>query len=107
MSNKNRSARLIENIEETADLLKVLANGTRLLILDHLIDGEISVGELARIAGLSQSTLSQHLAKLRSVHLVTARRDAQNVYYSATSPRVRKIFAVLSDFYVNEIKARY
>lgn len=106
MDIKHRSSRLIENIDELTDLLKALANKTRLIILDHLINGEISVGELARIADLSQSTLSQHLGRLRSVHLVTARRDAQNVYYSISSPKVRKMLAVLSNFYVSEIKAR-
>ncbi|GLU29511.1 metalloregulator ArsR/SmtB family transcription factor [Brucella sp. NBRC 12950] len=106
MDIKHRSSRLIENIDELTDLLKALANKTRLIILDHLINGEISVGELARIADLSQSTLSQHLGRLRSVNLVTARRDAQNVYYSISSPTVRKMLAVLSKFYVSEIKAR-
>ena len=69
-----------------ARLLKLVANERRLLILCRLASaGEASVGELARIVGLSQSALSQHLAKLRRDSLVRTRRDAQTIYYSLAS----------------------
>ena len=50
---------------EASELLKALANARRLTILCQLLEGEKSVGELVRTIGLSQSALSQHLARLR------------------------------------------
>ncbi len=64
---------------EAAAFLKVLANEHRLLVLCHLVDAsEASVTALAAAVGLSQSALSQHLAKLREDGLVSFRRDSQN-----------------------------
>ncbi len=63
-------------------LLKALSNEKRLLIVCSLYQGEKSVGALEDIVGLSQSALSQHLARLRRDKLVRTRREAQTVYYS-------------------------
>lgn len=63
-------------------LLKALANEKRLAILCHLSRGEHAVGDLSERVELSQSALSQHLAKLRRDRLVETRRDAQTIYYS-------------------------
>ena len=78
---------------EAAALLKVLGHPERLLVLCHLVEGERSVGELAIIAGLNQSALSQHLGKMRLQGLVTTRRDGQTIYYSLASREVRKVLA--------------
>jgi DNA-binding transcriptional ArsR family regulator len=79
--------------------LKALANRHRLLILCELHQGELSVGALQSATGLSQSALSQHLARLREDKLVTTRRSAQTIYYSLTSEAVTKIIALLYEFY--------
>jgi DNA-binding transcriptional ArsR family regulator len=63
-------------------LLKAMANERRLIILCHLTEGEKTVGELEDLVGLSQSALSQHLARLRRDGLVKTRRQAQNIFYS-------------------------
>lgn len=68
--------------EEAAALLKALAHPARLLVLCRLVEGEASVSELQPLAGLSMSALSQHLAILREMHLVTTRRESQTIYYS-------------------------
>lgn len=74
---------------EAARLLKAMANEHRLLILCHLAEGELSVGDLNRRMDLSQSSLSQHLAVLRQMGLVETRREAQTVYYRlAAGPAV-------------------
>ena len=65
-----------ERADEASALLKVLANGQRLRILCLLVDGERSVGEINASVALSQSALSQHLARLREEGLVTTRREA-------------------------------
>ncbi len=88
-------AALEERAEEAAALLGAMANAKRLLVLCHLVDGERSVGELAEIAGISQSALSQHLGKMRLQGLVATRREAQTIYYSLASRDVRVLIETL------------
>ena len=76
-----------EHAGDAAQLLKVLANEKRLMILCLLVDAERSVGELNALLDLSQSALSQHLAVLRDDGLVLTRREAKSIVYSiATGP---------------------
>src|SRR3546814_11802513 len=70
---------MAQHANEAAALLKALAHPARLLVLCQLVEGEASVGELQPITGLSMSALSQHLAVLREMELVTTRRDRQSV----------------------------
>lgn len=63
-------------------LLKAMGNKHRLMILCHLSETEACVSALEKVVGLSQSALSQHLAKLRNENLVKTRRHAQTIYYS-------------------------
>ena len=81
--------------DEASELLKALANRHRLLIVCQLIDGEHSVGELAEFLNLRDSTVSQHLALLRKDGLVSARRDAQTIFYSIASEPARDILKTL------------
>ncbi len=83
-------------------LLKAMGNPHRLYVLYQLTNGEKSVGELEKLIGLSQSALSQHLARLRWEKLVKTRRQAQTIYYSLEGDRATRIigalFEILSDF---------
>ena len=81
--------------DRASELLKALSNRHRLLIVCQLIDGERSVGDLAGFLGLRDSTVSQHLALLRKDGLVSARRDAQTIYYSIASDPARAILTTL------------
>lgn len=93
-------ARLEERAGEAAGLLKMLANENRLLILCRLaVDGEVSVGDLVDKVSLSQSALSQHLAKLRQEGLVGTRKDAQTVYYRITDDNAGRLLQLLKDIY--------
>jgi DNA-binding transcriptional ArsR family regulator len=85
--------------DQASDLLKALSNRHRLLIICQLIDGERSVGDLAEFLGLRDSTVSQHLALLRKDGLVTARRDAQTIYYSIASEPARAVLSTLYGVY--------
>jgi DNA-binding transcriptional ArsR family regulator len=97
-------SQLTEKAAEAAGLLKSLANEKRLLILCHLISaGELTVGALVDAVGLSQSALSQHLARLRSDGLVTFRREAQTLYYRIANPSTARVIAVLRDIYCPEL----
>ncbi|MGB7280342.1 MAG: metalloregulator ArsR/SmtB family transcription factor [Pseudolabrys sp.] len=94
----------IEELErkaaEAASLLKLLANENRLLILCRLVvAGEMSVGDLADAVDLSQSALSQHLAKMRGDGLVATRREAQTVFYHIADPNAARLLALLKNIY--------
>jgi len=91
--------KLDDNADNAAALLALLANGKRLTIVEHLLDNEMSVGAIAEKVDLSQSALSQHLARLRSMNLVETRRDRQMVYYSCKSPSVRRLLETLEDIF--------
>lgn len=85
---------------EAAALLKLLANENRLLILCRLaLNGELSVGELTGAVGLSQSALSQHLARMRDEGLLATRREAQTVYYRMADPNAARLLKLLKTIY--------
>jgi DNA-binding transcriptional ArsR family regulator len=84
---------------EAARLLKLLANEQRLTVLCRLSNAELSVTELGKFVNLSQSALSQHLAKLRADGLVSTRRDAQTIYYRLADPVAERLIGVLCDVY--------
>lgn len=85
--------------EEAAGLMRALSHGARLKVLCELSGGERSVGELVLSSGLSQSALSQHLARLREEGLVATRRDAQTIYYRAADEKVLRIVKLLFELY--------
>ena len=93
------SEQLVDNADIVADFLSAIGNGKRLAIMCHLLEGELSVGEIATKVDLSQSALSQHLAKLRSMDLVETRRDRQMIYYSCNSDQVREVLLTLDGIF--------
>ena len=74
--------------DRQAELCKALANSKRLELLHLLRNGEHSVAELQRATRMAQTTVSQHLAKLRSVGLVRARHSGTHVLYTLADPRI-------------------
>ncbi|HMN83096.1 MAG TPA: metalloregulator ArsR/SmtB family transcription factor [Burkholderiaceae bacterium] len=91
---------LHEGAAKAAALLRAVGNEHRLLVLCLLIaQGEMTVGALHEHVALSQSALSQHLAKMREEGLVTFRREAQTLYYRIDDPNVVKLIATLKDIY--------
>lgn len=95
-----RATELAKNASVVADLLKAVANQSRLLVLCYLAtEGELSVTALVDRIELSQSALSQHLAKLREERLVATRREAQTIYYRIADPRVAALMTTLHDLY--------
>lgn len=94
------------NLEEMAasarrasTLLKAMGNPHRLMILCQLVKSEMCVSQLERVVGLSQSALSQHLARLRRDNLVVTRRSAQTIYYSLAGPEARAVISALYELY--------
>ncbi len=88
-----------DNVESAVTLLKALSNERRLVIVCALYAGEKSVGQLEKIVDLSQSALSQHLARLRRDGLVKTRRDAQTIYYSIDCTDTEDILKTLCQIY--------
>jgi DNA-binding transcriptional ArsR family regulator len=85
--------------EAAAELLALLANPQRLRILCALLDNERSVSSLETVVDLSQSALSQHLAKLREAKIVTTRREAQSIFYSLADTRAARVLEVLAELF--------
>ncbi len=88
-------AEMRENASQAVELLKAMSNENRLLILCHLGEKELSVSELNAFIDLSQSSLSQHLARLRQDGLVSTRRASQTIYYRVANASVGKLIALL------------
>ena len=89
-----------ESAAEAASLLHMIGNQHRLLTLCLLLEhGELTVTELLEYVPLSQSALSQHLAKMREMELVTFRRESQTLYYRIDNPAVEKIISTLKTIF--------
>lgn len=82
---------MLTSAAEAADLLKALAHDTRLMALCLLIDAERTVHELETALGTSQSSVSQHLTRLRDRGIVECRREGKNIYYRIKDQRVLEI----------------
>ena len=82
-----------------AEFLKALSHEARLMVLCQLIEGERSAGELQNGSGLSQSALSQHLARLREDGLVATRRESQTIYYRLADDRAARLLETLAELF--------
>lgn len=92
-----------QKAEGVAQVLKAIGNRRRLMVLCKLVEhGERTVGDLALDVGLSQSALSQHLAKMRDEGLVSFRRDSQTLWYRIGDPRTETLMAALYQLYCQE-----
>ncbi|MEM8555628.1 MAG: metalloregulator ArsR/SmtB family transcription factor [Pseudomonadota bacterium] len=80
--------------------LKALSHPDRLMILCHLIEGERTVTELEHLVGTRQSSVSQHLAKLRGQDIVSTRREGKAVHYSISDVRTREIMLLLHKLFL-------
>ncbi|MEH2538312.1 MULTISPECIES: ArsR/SmtB family transcription factor [unclassified Bradyrhizobium] len=97
--------KLAKQAGDAAQLLKMLANEKRLLILCFLaVRGEMTVGELVTVVNLSQSALSQHLAKLRADGLVEFRRTSQTLHYRVADTRTLRLLGVLKEIFCGDLK---
>jgi ArsR family transcriptional regulator, virulence genes transcriptional regulator len=95
----NREVKTNKSLARQTRLLSAMANEKRLHILKIISEQESGVGDLALRVDLSQSALSQHLAKLRAFGLVATRRDAQTIFYSTRDPKVLAVLKALDEIY--------
>ncbi len=88
-----------DRAEQASRLLSAMSNDKRLMILCQLVEGELSVSDLAARLGVRQSTVSQHLALLKKDGFVEARREAQQQYYSLAGDEAQRILQTLYELY--------
>ncbi len=93
---------LQDKAQDASRFLKAISNKHRLMILCNLVESERSVGELEKIVGLSQSALSQHLARLRKEEVVKTRREAQTIYYSLQDENIVDVLRLLEGIFVDD-----
>ncbi len=89
--------------EIKAELFKALANPARIRILELLVDGEHTVGQMAPLVGLESSHLSQQLAILRRAHLVTTRKEGPRVVYAIRDTALVELLAVAKRLLINSL----
>ena len=88
-----------QNAGAASELLKTLANPSRLMVLCNIVKQERTVSELEKLVGLNQSALSQHLSRLRHEGIVYCRREAQNAFYSLQDERARRVLETLHEIF--------
>lgn len=86
-----------DELERASGSLRALSHPMRLKILYALGDGEVSVLDIVRQVGTTQSNVSQHLAILRECGLLTSRRDANRVYYRVGDARALHLIEFMRD----------
>lgn len=93
---------LFERVKEVSELLKVLANENRLMIVCYLIDNPMTVSELhEKLDNLTQSALSQHLSILKAHKILDSNKSGLNITYSIQDERIVKVIETLKANYCN------
>ncbi|WP_166420618.1 metalloregulator ArsR/SmtB family transcription factor [Pseudoalteromonas sp. Z1A8] len=90
------------NVAQAEQLLKILANKNRLMILCSLQDKEMSVSQLNEAVPLAQSALSQHLAALRKANVVATRRESQTIYYRIIDDNAVQLLGTLYSLFCKD-----
>jgi len=96
-----------QNAKAAASFLKGIASPHRLLILCELAAGEKSVTELIEATGMAQTSMSQHLSKLKKEKIVTFRRDHRVLFYRIDNPAVLKVMNILYEEFCKEGKQNH
>lgn len=94
--------KMSENAEMASAYLKALSHPGRLMILCYLIEGEKTVTDLEMLLGARQSSVSQHLARLRADRLVKTRREGKAIHYSLSDDRTRQVIGLLHELFCSE-----
>ena len=84
-----------EVLELVAERFRILSEPTRLVILDALLEGELSVSDLVEETGLNQANVSKHLGILRSSGFVDRRKEGLYAFYSVADPTVSELCGIM------------
>ena len=91
-----------KGLNEAVAGLKAIANPNRLQILCALLGNELTVGDMAKQFGLSQSALSQHLSRMKAAGILTDRRAGNQVYYKLHEKDFEDLLKSLCKIYVRD-----
>lgn len=91
--------------ELDARFFRALGDPTRVRILEYLLEGERSVGEIVELLGAPQSSVSMHLGCLRWCGYVSTRKEGRHVYYQVTDPRVREVLRLARNIIADNAQA--
>ena len=86
-----------------ADIFQALAHPTRIAIVEGLVDGEVSAGQLNEQLQLEQANISQHLAVLRAKQVVVNRKAGNQVFYSLRDPALGEVLALLRRYFYSQL----
>ena len=86
---------MLASLDKASEFLKALSGRRRLMILCHLWEGEKSVGELVRLTGARDTSVSQQLTLLRKDGIVVSRREGQTLYYSIAHKGAARVLETL------------
>ena len=92
MTNPNESILDEHTAAKVAELFRSFSDASRVRILSVLVNGELNVGALAKIVGISESAVSHHMRGLRQMRLVSARKDGKEVYYHVDDEHIIELF---------------
>ena len=81
----------LDNLDDAAELMRVMGHPIRLSLIRAIANHELSVGEIENVTGVIQPTLSQQLAVLRKAEMVQTRRQAKQIFYSLNAERLETI----------------
>jgi len=95
-----------EIFELHAEFCKMIASPKRLMIIELLAEGEMSVGEIADALQIQHSNVSQHLRVMRSRHVVISRKEGQTVYYRLTRSELREVCAQIRRLVLDGMEKR-
>jgi DNA-binding transcriptional ArsR family regulator len=86
-----------------AGIFQALGHPTRIALVEYLLHGEHSVGQLCDKVGIEQANASQHLAVLRNKHIVQTRKEGNQIFYSLRDPLLGKVLEALRQFFLSHV----
>ena len=86
-----------------AEIFQALGHPTRVAIVEYLRYGEVSVGQLCELVGIEQANASQHLAVLRSKHIVETRKEGNQIFYRLRNPLVGEILEMMRKYFFDHM----
>ena len=95
---------MLQSLREfKAEIFQALGHPTRVAIVEYLRYGEISVGQLCEKVGVEQANASQHLAVLRSKHIVETRKEGNQIFYRLRNPLVGDILEMMRKYFFDHL----
>lgn len=92
-----------EALEQAAECLKTLAHPHRLRIVEMLLEGRYTVGELAEACGIPSHMASEHLRLMQRCGFLTSEKDGRKRYYAVVEPHLERIMACIADRFGGEV----